>query len=38
MDGIDWTQYSSLCYDLDTDKEKLMKEEQLTYPLAEHDE
>ena len=38
MDGIDWTKYSLLCYDPDTDKDKLLKEKSLTYPLAEHDE
>ena len=26
MDGIEWTQFSSLCYDPDADTHKLMKE------------
>ena len=36
--GIDWNKYSWLCYDPNTDKDKMMKEKQLTCPMAEHGE
>ena len=38
MDVIDWTKYSWLCYDPDTDRDKLMKEKSPTCPTTEHDE
>ena len=38
MDRIDWTKYSWLCYDPDTDNGKLMKEKSLTCLMAEHGE